>query len=734
MTDVRQQIRRKLHETYQVRAFDNQDVWAGNLAVELDGVSCDAIMARAAIGPERKCVAMRVTAELYLRDVDPAVVRPADIDAHLWTDVNDRGFVDERGVHHDALGRHLPMHLVTDAQGRAVPVANNLVFQSDVIRLDESGVFNYTVEFSADLKPEADPSKDWISINDISLNRDGVIVVSPEHVRSCPSITEVCVRKVGARFDGGSFTSGTFRDVTRALAEISTDVVYLLPFFEPGCEDSLTGEDVRKGSLGSVYAVRDFFRIDPQLVTPLTQVDILDLVAQGLVKDYDLRDLLDGRQQVRLKRMSDFNDFNSIDELTDWIGTEALTQIVGRAELRALTRRAHELGKRVIFDLVLMQTSRDCPLIGQHPEWYVLDEAGHPLIHQIAWLVYSDVALMDLPFNKPLQSYLSGVAPFWIRTCDLDGVRIDASQTVDRPFQKQIKNRINAVKEDALVLGETLCPLHEAVDVPADMIYALLVDYHRHADRAIHLTEFLEETFGCFARGTVAIAYFENHDSPRATPIWRRRFADLLAASAPLRQRWQASMPGADAALVMALLRNIQASAINATAGSASHVNLAWAVEWGTTWGEEAQTDFTNPTLLSPELAAERPRSSLHLAYRALHDLEGDLAQIRAGDIYFHRNEFEGGDPDDRVLAYTRHSDSSVTLAVHNLDPECRRRITCRLDVLPGSGRVRPKPQRIFDSYSFFVDATEPTGEVEVVGSALRIAVAPLQSLLVKVL
>ena len=70
------------------------------------------------------------------------------------------------------------------------------------------------------------------------------------------------------------------------------------------------------------------------------------------------------------------------------------------------TRASHVTDDRVslrecfdpsILDLVLQQTSRDCPLINQHPEWYVMDASGHPKINQIAWLVYSDVALLELP-------------------------------------------------------------------------------------------------------------------------------------------------------------------------------------------------------------------------------------------------------------------------------------------------------------------------------------------------
>ena len=74
-------------------------------------------------------------------------------------------------------------------------------------------------------------------------------------------------------------------------------------------------------------------------------------------------------------------------QLEDWVGLDVLTQMIGQAELRELVEKVHGLGKRVIFDLILMQTSRDCELIHLHPEWYILDENGYPEIHKIAWLL-----------------------------------------------------------------------------------------------------------------------------------------------------------------------------------------------------------------------------------------------------------------------------------------------------------------------------------------------------------
>ena len=194
---------------------------------------------------------------------------------------------------------------------------------------------------------------------------------------------------------------------------------------------------MRKGALGSVYAVQDFFQIDPELVSPIEEVDWGSLVAEGFVLPDEMEGLA-GLSAVQAEKA---------------LGREAFVQLVGRAQLRALTRRAHALDKKVIFDLVLMQSSRDCPLIAEHPEWYLRDERGVPQIHQIAWLVYSDVALFDLVYNQPLQEYLLEIAPYWIEQCGFDGVRIDASQTIDRPFPQKAQEPHSSCRTRGVGVG-----------------------------------------------------------------------------------------------------------------------------------------------------------------------------------------------------------------------------------------------------------------------------------------
>jgi len=302
-------------------------------------------------------------------------------------------------------------------------------------------------------------------------------------------------------------------------------------------------------------------------------------------------------------------------------------------------------------------------------------------------------------------------------------VRIDASQTVDRPFLKRIKNRIQACKPEALVLGETLCPLHEAVDVPVDMVYALMVDFHRDVEHARPLCDFLEEVHGCFAPGTVAMAYFENHDSPRATQVWCDKYRNRLDEDEAARSRWQRAVGSdADLALRMALLKNAQAALIDASAGAVMGTNLTRGFEWGSEWGEVVRTDFENETLLQPELRRRDPRAQLVQFYRDLLDVRTAWPELHSGQVYYHRNDAEGGDVDDGLLVYVRYDRQGALLVAHNLDPVRAHSTHLRLDYLD----AEPFPAAQLDTYQrFSVKARASLKQVE---EAWRLELHPLQS------
>jgi cyclomaltodextrinase len=97
---------------------------------------------------------------------------------------------------------------------------------------------------------------------------------------------------------------GSFKEVERALPrlkELGVTVIWLMPIHQ-------TGEVNRKGHLGSPYATRDYYSIDPM---------------------YGAAD-----------------------------------------DLKSLVRAAHGLGMRVILDIVANHTGWDCVMMDQHPDFY----------------------------------------------------------------------------------------------------------------------------------------------------------------------------------------------------------------------------------------------------------------------------------------------------------------------------------------------------------------------------
>lgn len=124
------------------------------------------------------------------------------------------------------------------------------------------------------------------------------------------------------------FTSaGTFAaaeaDLPR-LQQLGIDIVWLMPIHP-------IGKSRRKGSLGSPYAVRDYYAVNPE--------------------------------------------FGSLDDLKSFVAA------------------AHALGMRVIIDWVANHTAWDNPLVTAHPEWYEKDWDGS--FRPTPWWDWTDIINLD---------------------------------------------------------------------------------------------------------------------------------------------------------------------------------------------------------------------------------------------------------------------------------------------------------------------------------------------------
>ncbi|MEZ5920046.1 MAG: alpha-amylase family glycosyl hydrolase [Parvularculaceae bacterium] len=120
---------------------------------------------------------------------------------------------------------------------------------------------------------------------------------------------------------------GTFAAVERDLPRLQAlgvDILWLMPIHP-------IGEEKRKGSLGSYYAVKDYYGVNPE--------------------------------------------FGNL------------------ADLKSLVSAAHQRGMHVILDWVANHTAWDNSLVKEHPEWYVHDWKGD--FRPTLWFDWSDIIDLD---------------------------------------------------------------------------------------------------------------------------------------------------------------------------------------------------------------------------------------------------------------------------------------------------------------------------------------------------
>jgi cyclomaltodextrinase / maltogenic alpha-amylase / neopullulanase len=129
-------------------------------------------------------------------------------------------------------------------------------------------------------------------------------------------------------------------------------------------------------------------------------------------------------------------------------------------ELRDLVAEAHELGLKVIYDLVLNHTS------DQHP-WFVAAQADCDGSAFVAWYRFRAcpdsyagfASLSELPQldtdHPPLRDHLlDEVLPFWLDDIGVDGFRLDHVEGPSRDFWRWLRAELDERWPGTYLLGE----------------------------------------------------------------------------------------------------------------------------------------------------------------------------------------------------------------------------------------------------------------------------------------
>ena len=120
-----------------------------------------------------------------------------------------------------------------------------------------------------------------------------------------------------------------------------------------------------------------------------------------------------------------------------------------KEDLINFVKRAHELGLKVLFDLVYYHCGPNAVFLKEHPDFIQRTPDGSPFTGE--W------AFPRLNFeNKALREYLYDNMLYWIKTCDVDGYRCDVGSLCPMDFWKEGIRRCRELKKDFFMVDE--CP------------------------------------------------------------------------------------------------------------------------------------------------------------------------------------------------------------------------------------------------------------------------------------
>ena len=199
-------------------------------------------------------------------------------------------------------------------------------------------------------------------------------------------------------------------------------------------------------------------------------------------------------------------------------------------DLRQLVRRAHELGLKVIFDMVIHGFNKTSPLPKQRPELFVRTESDTLALHPTWKSVTTDWA------SPAYQQYMVDLVLHDQREYDIDGYRVDAATykgagwnpTVPYPayrdgsaapeLMRAMLTALRRKKPESVLLSEVFGPVFYTVcnfahDNQTEAVPLLQEKIQQGQYTAADYKTHLMGVFGSLLVGANRVFYARNHDT-----------------------------------------------------------------------------------------------------------------------------------------------------------------------------------------------------------------------------
>ena len=196
---------------------------------------------------------------------------------------------------------------------------------------------------------------------------------------------------------------------------------------------------------------------------PITPMDDLHGDFRGIIDHLDhIQDLgIDVIYMTPSFKSNSCHKYDTIDyyEIDPSFGT--------KEELKELVQKAHDRGMKVVMDAVFNHTGKEFFAFkdilekgekSKYLDWYYIDELPlkgkwGEIPNFLCFGYYGGMPKLNLK-NPEVEKYITDIACYWIRECDIDGWRLDVGDEISHFFWKNFRKAVKAVKKDMLIIGE----------------------------------------------------------------------------------------------------------------------------------------------------------------------------------------------------------------------------------------------------------------------------------------
>ena len=196
---------------------------------------------------------------------------------------------------------------------------------------------------------------------------------------------------------------------------------------------------------------------------PITPMDDLHGDFRGIIDHLDhIQDLgIDVIYMTPSFKSDSCHKYDTIDyyEIDPSFGT--------KEDLKELVQKAHDRGMKVVMDAVFNHTGKEFFAFkdilekgekSKYLDWYYIDELPlkgkwGEIPNFLCFGYYGGMPKLNLK-NPEVEKYITDIACYWIRECDIDGWRLDVGDEISHFFWKRFRRAIKAVKKDMLIIGE----------------------------------------------------------------------------------------------------------------------------------------------------------------------------------------------------------------------------------------------------------------------------------------